>query len=93
MTGGLASRIKARRGPMNLRAAAAEIGISPTTLLRLERGGEPTMPVLAKIDRWTGHRTEVLPRSQKPKLRLPADLPRLILRASEAFRRIDARGH
>ena len=32
---------------MHLRAAA-EIGISPTTLVKIERGGEPSMPTLRK---------------------------------------------
>ena len=44
---GLPSRLRNRRGNMHLRAAAG-IGISPTTLVKIERGGEPSMPTLRK---------------------------------------------
>ena len=42
-TEGLPSRLRVRRGNMHVRAAAAEIGISPTTLLKIECGGVPSM--------------------------------------------------
>ena len=45
---GLPSRVRDRRGNMHVRAAASETGISPTTLLKIERGGLPS-PTFAKV--------------------------------------------
>lgn len=49
--GGLVSRT---RGSMGIRAAANEIGISPTTLSRIERGHIPDMKTLEKVCDWVG---------------------------------------
>jgi transcriptional regulator with XRE-family HTH domain len=43
-----------KRGNMGVRAAAAEIGISPTTLTRIEKGNVPDVATLEKVCRWLG---------------------------------------
>lgn len=43
-----------RRGNMGVRAAAKEIGISPTTLSRVEKGHVPDVGTLDKICAWLG---------------------------------------
>lgn len=50
----LAGLIRQHRGSMGIRAAAAEIGISPTTLSRIENGHIPDMQTLEKVCRWIG---------------------------------------
>lgn len=52
--GDLAGLLAKRRGSMGIRAAAAEIGISPTTLSRIERGNVPDMGTLHKVCLWIG---------------------------------------
>ena len=42
------------RGNMGVRAAAAEIGISPTTLTRIEKGHVPDVGTLEKLSKWLG---------------------------------------
>lgn len=42
------------RGNMGVRAAAREIGISPTTLCRVERGHVPDRKTLDKVCEWIG---------------------------------------
>ena len=42
------------RGSMGIRAAAKEIGISPTTLSRIERGHVPDLKTLGKVCEWIG---------------------------------------
>ena len=39
---------------MGIRAAAGEIGISPATLSRIERGRVPDIETLGKVCRWLG---------------------------------------
>lgn len=46
--------IQAKAGSMNRRALAKEIGISPTTLIRVFQGGVPDMKTCVKICRWLG---------------------------------------
>lgn len=41
-----------RRGGMGIRAVAQEIGVSPATLSRVERGFLPDLDTFAKICRW-----------------------------------------
>ena len=41
-----------------MRAAAGEIGISTTTLSRIETGAEPTPQTLYKVAAWLGRRSE-----------------------------------
>jgi transcriptional regulator with XRE-family HTH domain len=43
-----------RRGGMGVRAAATEIGISPTTLTRIEKGNIPDVGTLKKVCDWLG---------------------------------------
>ena len=50
----LAPLLLQRRGNMGIRAAAAEIGISPTTLSRVEKGNIPDVGTLEKICTWLG---------------------------------------
>jgi len=50
----LGGLIRQKRGSMGIRAAAAEIGISPTTLSRIENGHIPDVQTLEKACRWVG---------------------------------------
>jgi transcriptional regulator with XRE-family HTH domain len=50
----LAPLLSRRRGNMGIRAAAKEIGISPTTLSRIEKGNVPDVGTLEKICNWLG---------------------------------------
>jgi len=50
----LASLVLQTRGSMGIRAAAKEIGISPTTLSRIERGHIPDIKTLDKVCAWIG---------------------------------------
>lgn len=48
----LAGLVQKKKGSMGVRAVAAEIGISPTTLSRIERGHVPDMGTLEKVCAW-----------------------------------------
>lgn len=48
----LAALVQKRKGSMGVRATAAEIGISPTTLSRIEKGHVPDMGTLEKVCAW-----------------------------------------
>ncbi len=50
----LANLLLRTRGSMGIRAAAKEIGISPTTLSRIERGHVPDLRTLDKVCDWIG---------------------------------------
>jgi transcriptional regulator with XRE-family HTH domain len=50
----LAQLVLRTRGSMGIRAAAKEIGISPTTLSRIERGHVPDLRTLNKVCEWIG---------------------------------------
>jgi transcriptional regulator with XRE-family HTH domain len=50
----LAGLTRQKRGNMGVRAAASEIGISPTTLSRIENGHVPDMQTLDKVCSWIG---------------------------------------
>ena len=50
----LAQFVLRTRGSMGIRAAAKEIGISPTTLSRIERGHVPDLRTLEKVCDWIG---------------------------------------
>lgn len=50
----LAPMVIRRRGNMGIRAAAREIGVSPTTLSRIEKGHVPDVGTLNKICEWLG---------------------------------------
>lgn len=43
-----------KRGSMGIRAAAREIGISPTTLSKIEKGHIPDQVTLKKVCDWIG---------------------------------------
>lgn len=99
--GGLVAR---KRGNMGLRAAAAEIGISPTTLSRIENGHVPDIGTLDKVCAWVGEAparfTGVgnLQIAFKNKKAVPPEtaksLASLIEKASRQFAdHIEARGH
>ena len=48
----LGRKITERRGANGIRAAAAEIGVSPATLSRVERGNLPDLETFKKICSW-----------------------------------------
>lgn len=54
----LARLLIRKRGSMGIRAAAMEIGISPTTLSRIERGHIPDVATLNKVCEWIGTEPE-----------------------------------
>jgi transcriptional regulator with XRE-family HTH domain len=91
------------RGNMGIRAAAKEIGISPSTLSRIENGHVPDVGTLEKVCDWIGEDTAKftgianLQIAFKNKKAVPPQtaksLANLIEKASEQFIKIDARGH
>ena len=102
--GDLGHLLAKRRGNMGVRAAAKEIGISPTTLSRIENGHVPDIGTLEKVCAWleedTSQFTGVgnLQIAFKNKKAVPpataGALAELIERASKQFAdEIDARGH
>lgn len=48
----LGELVAEKRGPLGLRATAAEIGISPATLSRVEQGHLPDLGNFTRICRW-----------------------------------------
>lgn len=50
----LGRKVQQKRGSMGIRACAAEIGVSPATLSRVERGHLPDSRTLGKICVWLG---------------------------------------
>lgn len=50
----LAQRIQERRAGKGVREAAAEVGISPATLSRVENNKIPDLETFGKICRWLG---------------------------------------
>jgi transcriptional regulator with XRE-family HTH domain len=100
----LARLLATKRGAMGVRAAAREIGISPTTLSRVENGHVPDVETINKISRWIGHDpgqfTGIggLQVAFKKKRTAPPktaqSLARLIQLASDQFaKEVDAEGH
>ena len=53
----LGKLLERERGSMGIRAAAKEIGISPTTLSKVEKGHIPDQITLKKICDWIGEET------------------------------------
>lgn len=89
---------------MGVRAAAKEIGISPTTLTRIEKGNVPDVGTLNKISSWLGEEPEKftgiggLQIAFKSKKAAPPktakSLAKLIEKASKQFaEHIDSVGH
>ena len=50
----LGGLVRAKRGKVTLRQAAAEIGIGPATLLRVESGRVPDVSTFGKLCIWLG---------------------------------------
>lgn len=50
----LAQRIQERRAGKGVREAAAEVGVSPATLSRVENGKVPDLETFSKICNWLG---------------------------------------
>ena len=50
----LGGLVRAKRGKVTLRETAAEIGIGPATLLRVESGRVPDVSTFGKICSWLG---------------------------------------
>ena len=96
-TPALSELVIAFRGNQGLRAAAREIGISPTTLTRIERGGEPDVPTLQKLCDWLGMASEAfvgVPRGEQIVAAPIQVRPSSIVAASIKFAKdVNARGH
>jgi len=89
---------------MGVRAAAKEIGISPSTLSRIEKGHVPDVATLDKVCEWLGEEASRftgvgnLQIAFKNRKAVPPQtakaLAQLIEKASEQFaNEIEARGH
>lgn len=100
----LGNLVARRRGNMGVRATAKEIGISPTTLSRIENGHVPDIGTLDKVCTWLGEDPSKftgvgnLQIAFKNKKAVPVvtarSLASLIERASKQFAdEVDARGH
>ena len=100
----LAPLVLRKRGNMGVRAAAKEIGISPTTLTRIEKGNIPDVKTLDKLCKWLGEEptkfTGVmgLQIAFKKKSAMPQktaqSMAKLIEEASKQFQeKIDSVGH
>ena len=100
----LAGLVKKKKGSMGVRATAGEIGISPTTLSRIERGHVPDMGTLKKICEWLeedmakftgiGGLQIAFKKKQTVSPETAKSLAVLIERASKKFaEKIEAEGH
>ena len=89
---------------MGIRAAAREIGISPSTLSRVEKGHVPDVGTLEKVCAWLGEETsrftglgnlQIAFKNQKAvPPRVAQALATLIEKASQQFAaEVEARGH
>jgi transcriptional regulator with XRE-family HTH domain len=89
---------------MGVRAAAKEIGISPTTLTRIEKGHVPDVGTLNKLSEWLGEEPskftgvgdlQIAFKNRKAVPQATAlALAELITQASRQFEQdIEARGH
>lgn len=50
----LVAQLKGKRGAQGIRVTAEQIGISPATLSRVERGNLPDLETFSKICKWVG---------------------------------------
>jgi transcriptional regulator with XRE-family HTH domain len=100
----VARLLSKKRGNMGVRAAAAEIGISPTTLSRVENGHVPDVGTLNKICVWLeedpsqftgiGGLQVAFKKKKTAPPKTAQSLARLIELASDQFaREVDAQGH
>lgn len=93
----LGQLILKKRGPQGIRAAASEIGISPTTLSKVEHGHIPDQITLQKICAWIGKDVSkftalgglqiAFKKDQTLKPKTAGSLAILIQRAEEQFKR------
>jgi len=51
---GLIAKLRQKRGAAGIRQIASEIGISPATLSRVERGNLPDLETFKRICNWVG---------------------------------------
>ncbi len=63
-----------RRGNMGIRAAAKEIGISPTTLSKIERGHIPDQKTLETVCQWLGEKPAQFTAISKLQIAFKADV-------------------
>lgn len=100
----LARLLAAKRGSMGVRAAAREIGISPTTLSRVENGHVPDVETINKVCSWIGQDPRqftgigglqvAFKRKKTAPQKTAQSLARLIQLASDEFaKEVDAEGH
>lgn len=100
----LAPLVLRKRGSMGVRAAAKEMGISPTTLTRIEKGNIPDVGTLDKICKWLGEKPAKftgifgLQIAFKNKATMPPkaaqSMAKLIEKASKQFaEHVDSVGH
>jgi transcriptional regulator with XRE-family HTH domain len=84
----LGTLIKAKRGPLGLRAAAKEIGeVSPSTLSRVEQGQIPDLDTYVRICQWLGVSPEKFVSASKQ--RESPDTPDIIAAHLRADRTLD----
>jgi transcriptional regulator with XRE-family HTH domain len=68
----LAERIQEKRAGKGVREAAAEVGVSPATLSRIENGKIPDLETFGKVCRWLGEDPAIyLGLPQQPAAALP----------------------
>ncbi|KZY37019.1 hypothetical protein A3731_36720 [Roseovarius sp. HI0049] len=101
--GDIGNLLARRRGNMGVRAAAREIGISPSTLSRIENGHVPDVATLEKVCAWleedpskfTGIGNLQIAFKNKKALppRTAQSLATLIEKAADQFAKVNARGH
>lgn len=53
-TGALARALRAKRGTRGLRSVSRDVGLSPSTLSRLENGSVPDLAAFEAVCRWLG---------------------------------------
>ena len=101
--GDIGNLLSRRRGNMGVRAVAKEIGISPSTLSRIENGHVPDVATLEKVCAWleedvskfTGVGNLQIAFKNKKALppRTAQSLATLIEKAADQFAKVNARGH
>jgi transcriptional regulator with XRE-family HTH domain len=99
----LGNRVSQTRGNMGIRAAAAEIGVSPTTLSKVERGHIPDMKTLEKICTWIGESPDrftavgglqiAFKKDQAVPKTTAKSLANAIQIAYEQFEKLEVKGH
>lgn len=75
--------VRQKRGTRGLRSAAAEIGVSPTTLCRIENGHIPDVPTLEKACKWLGYSLLLARLSRPSTAEAVADPASMLQRAEE----------